>query len=225
MFLSRIKIFIVTWVFSVFAFHGALAQEADSNYSDAFGLYKAGQLKAAMESVELALEDNPKSIDALELKGEILLAQAKPNDAAEVFNKELEIDPKHVSAFYHLGDAAFAERMWPDAIGCYGKFLSTTKDDPKDGLLKLVYCYVAMRDFAEAGKILTGLDPLDKAHPGYFFGKSALDRALGKTEDADELLQRAQAYHGFKMYQEYLKDYVWIFKKEVQAGSPLKSAK
>jgi tetratricopeptide (TPR) repeat protein len=180
--------------------------------SDAISLYKLGKWDEALKVVDIVLKNSSQDAAVLELKGKILLAEGKTKDAADVLFSALDAEKDRLSVLYDLGDVAFAERAWPDAIGFYTRFVNETKDDLRDGLLKLIYCHIAMKDFSEATRLVSGMDPLDKTHPGYFFAKAALERALGKGKNADDLLQKAQAYHGFEVYQKYLKDYVWLFK-------------
>lgn len=74
--------------------------EAKKSATDCF---KKGNIQAAFNYCNRALELNPKSADALLIRGWLLLNANKPDRAVEEFNKVLEVDPKNVNAYKSRG--------------------------------------------------------------------------------------------------------------------------
>jgi tetratricopeptide (TPR) repeat protein len=195
--------------FVIFALGLIMPHMVLASYSEAFSYFYAGEWKQASKEVEQVLKNKPSDIQALELKGRILLAEKKNPDAIKVFLQVLEIDPKSYSTQYYLGDAAFAEREWGDAMNAYLSASQGLKD-PRDALLKYIYCKVATKDFTTAEKLATNFDPIDRDHPGYYFARAAIARALKKQTDVLANLQRAQTLYGIRTYNTFMNDYLWI---------------
>ncbi|MFZ5805645.1 MAG: tetratricopeptide repeat protein [Verrucomicrobiota bacterium] len=183
----------------------------NEHFLSAFEAYKSGSFDEALQAIENDLKQTPKSAASLELKGKILTAQKQYRQAEEIFKIALEADPQFYSVRYSFGDLAFAQRKWTEALHHYIAFYDKTKD-LRDALIKMIYCQIAIGQFAEANRLATGLDPSDREHPGYYFAHAAIERSSGQDAKAQNFLQQAQTHYGIPLYQQYLRDYLWIFK-------------
>lgn len=187
----------------------AIFCQAEENVDDALRAMYGGDLDKAMVLVDAQLAANPKSATSLMTKGRILLLQKKYTPAAEILFKALDSNPKLTEAYFYIGEAAFQEQSWPDALEAYSRYLPEAKDG-RDTYLKVIYTKIAMQEFSEATKLLNRFDPMDLTHPGYYFGHAALDVALKKKDDADTLLRKAKTLYGIRMINRYQPDYFFI---------------
>ncbi|GAB4244831.1 MAG: hypothetical protein OHK005_09870 [Candidatus Methylacidiphilales bacterium] len=172
-----------------------------------------GRATAALAKAEARLAADPSEAKAHEARGRALHALGRYDEAVEAYFKALEIDPKLDSAHFYLGEAAFAQRYWPEAIEFYRVHAAKTKGARRT-VLKLVYCHIANGNLNEAGQWLACLDPFDDIFPGYYFGKAAFAQAMGKTDEPAKLLQQARTLYGNAIANEFEIEMLHILKKE-----------
>lgn len=192
-------------------FFFSVAAQADDRVADALSLLLSGQPQEASKKIDAVLADDPKSVEAQELKGRILIALGKYQEGADLLFKILEKNPKRTDLYQYIGDAAFRERAWPDALEAYSRFMKDTKEG-RDAYLKVLYCKVAMQDLSEVGRLVSSFDPLDPMHPGYYFGRAALAAALKKPKEEDEFLKKAKTLYGLSTFNRYQVDYLFLIK-------------
>lgn len=186
--------------------------KAENAYSLAFQAFNAGQWDEAFKQIENEIKSNPNSSPAWELKGRVLLGKKQFSDAEQALRKALELAPQASTPHFYLGNAFFEQRFWGEAMDCYVVFAKKSTE-PRDAILKIIYCEIASGELAEATKHLSNLDPFDKDHPGYYFAHAALDRAKGDADKAEASLKQVQTLYGNTAFNRYFPDYVWIFKK------------
>lgn len=172
-----------------------------------------GRATAALAKAEARLAAHPSEAKAHEARGRALHALGRYDEAVEAYFKALELDPQLDSAHFYLGEAAFAQRYWPEAIEFYRVHAAKTKGAPRT-VLKLVYCHIANGNLNEAGQWLARLDPFDDAFPGYYFAKAAFAQAMGKTDEPAKLLQQARTLYGNAIANEFEIEMLHILKKE-----------
>ncbi|MEM6965555.1 MAG: tetratricopeptide repeat protein [Bacteroidota bacterium] len=83
--------------------NGDLSEEESAVLLEVVEKIEGNNLYEALDDINTALEDFPKSALAYDLKGVILKKQGKFEDALDAFNKAIELDPKFGIAWYNLG--------------------------------------------------------------------------------------------------------------------------
>jgi tetratricopeptide (TPR) repeat protein len=201
-----------------------------ASYQDAFGEYKAGNLEKALKEVDGLLAKEAGNAKDWELKGRILHGLGRYDEAVDDYFKALKIDPKRVECHYYLGEAAFAQGYWPEAIEFYKVHLAKAGQQPKTRL-KLIYCQVATGNLSEAAKHVPFLDPRDDLFPGYYYGQTAMYLAEAKQEKdakeakayekkANDLLRQARTLYGNAVANTYEIEMLRIFKKSESPTLP-----
>lgn len=201
---------------------GGSALAEDDPWIAGLAALSAARWEEAEKQAEQILKSEPRSARGLELKGRAELGRGRPDDAARLIYDAIQADPNRAELHYWLGETAFAQKLWPEALGCYARYLRESKGaDVRNGLLKIVYCHTAMGNLAEAGRLAAKFDPFDKEHPGYYFARGAVLRASGRKEDAEKNLQQGQTLYGVPLFGRYLVDYLFLFKamEEREASS------
>lgn len=97
---------LILQVSQIFPGEEALAEESASfkaALKSSTDFFKKGNIQAAFNYCNQALELNPKSADALLIRGWLLLNANKPDRAVEEFNKVLKVDPNNVNAYKSRG--------------------------------------------------------------------------------------------------------------------------
>lgn len=185
-------------------------------YSSAFAAFRAGQLEEAMQRVDALLAAEPPVARTLELKGRILHALGRFEDAEKFYFQALEKDPGLASVHFHLGEAAFRRASWADALQYYSVHLREQRGS-RATALKLVYCYVASDNLTDAAKWMQAFDPADELEPTYYFARAALARAAGKPAEADEALRQARTLYGNEVYARYDGDFAFLTRRMTPA--------
>jgi tetratricopeptide (TPR) repeat protein len=189
----------------------AAAQTPAEAYSDAYAAFRAGQLEEAMQRVDALLTAETPAARTLELKGRILHAMGRYEDAEKFYFQALEKDPGLASVHFHLGEAAFRRAAWADALQYYSVHLREQRGS-RATALKLVYCYVASGNLTDAAKWMQAFDPADELEPTYYFARAALARALGKPAEADEALRQARTLYGNDVFARYDGDFTFLIR-------------
>lgn len=193
---------------------------ADDPFQEAFVAYKAGQLEEALQRVDALLAGETPSARTLELKGRILHAQGRYDQAEPFYFQALEKDPTLASVHFHLGEAAFRRASWADALQYYSVHLGAQRGS-RATALKLVYCFAASENLTDAGKWMQALDPSDELEPTYYFARAALALASGKPTAAEEALRQARTIYGNDTFNRYNSDFIFLQKHLPQ---PVKAA-
>ncbi len=172
-----------------------------------------GRAEPALGKADARLAANPGDAKSHEARGRVLHALGRYDEAMEAYFKALELDATLDSAHFHLGEVAFAQRYWPEAIEFYVVHAAKTKGSPRT-ILKLVYCHIANGNLNEAGQWLARLDPFDDSFPGYYFGKAAFAHAMGKKDEPTKLIQQARTLYGNATANEFEVEMLHILKKD-----------
>ena len=92
---------------------------ATIHVSIADGYRRLGKLKRAENHLEIALDLDPEEQEALEIQGQIFLAQKRYADAKFVYERLNEIDSNNIDFIFTLADLARMEKEWDAAIDYY----------------------------------------------------------------------------------------------------------
>ena len=131
-----------------------------------------GGVDQAVAALNGAVEDDPESVEAMELLADTLLAANRPIDARKALRSLLERRPSDPAALERLAAIAAGQGDWEGAIEAYGKALPSCRDPER-----LARIASDLADACEkAGR------PED--------AREALERALGEAPDNAPLTQR-----------------------------------
>lgn len=212
---------IAAFYFNLSAIYGA-SEDILPEATTALALFQEGKIEEAAKKIEQELAEvaADKKGSLLETKGRIQLAQHKPKQALQSLNQALDANPNLIMAPFYMGEAEFQQKHWPEALSTYAHVLSEKKiKDPRDVLLKVIYCQVAVNRLSEAGQMLNKFDLFDGQHPGYYFAKAAIARATGKAEGAQAMLSQVQTLYGLPVFNRYQADYFSLIDKSSQSNS------
>lgn len=205
----RITVFVLILGYILPSFHLLAANPAD-DYQETLVAFKSGKLEKALQLADAYLVKNtdPKG---LELKGRILHAQAKYNEAETFYFSALEKNPEMISPHFYLGEAAFKRRAWSESIQYFRFHLSKSKES-KDSILKLIYSYLVTGNYPEAARWLTALDPVDETNPAYYFARAATAYSNQKSQEYNDVLQQARTIYGNEIFNSYEPDLLFLLK-------------
>lgn len=173
----------------------------------------AGRPEAALTKAKTRLAVHPEDAKTHQAHGRALHALGRYDDAVEAYFQALKLNPKLHSVHFDLGEAAFAQRYWPEAIEFYQVHAAKTNGDPRT-ILKLVYCHIVNGNLHQAGQWLAKLDPFDDSFPGYYFAKAAFAQAMGKAEEPAKLIQQARTLYGNAAANQFEIEMLHILKKD-----------
>jgi tetratricopeptide (TPR) repeat protein len=181
-------------------------------YQEAFVAYKSGKLDDALARTNDLLAKPPNDAALLLLKGRILIKQGKYKESQDSLFQANGLNPELHEVHYYLGESAFLQAHWGEAVQYYRVYLSKAPGQ-REALLKIIYCYLAAGDLANSSKLITGLDPADDQSPAYYFARAALAFATDKPAEYQEALQQARTIYGNDVYGEYEPDLLFTLKK------------
>ncbi|MSR37323.1 MAG: tetratricopeptide repeat protein [Planctomycetes bacterium] len=142
--------------------------------------------------LERVLQQNPRCVSALVLRGAMVLDDRRYRDAAQAFDEILRIDPRDRAALSHRAAAAL---LLHDEVG-YQQFRSQAlKGDPGYPEVDRIIGdhLVALYRFADAIPFFNAALLLDPSHVGALQGSAKALIYTGEGKLAKEMLQRAKA--------------------------------
>jgi tetratricopeptide (TPR) repeat protein len=172
---------------------------------------KSGKPDAALQEAEAALAKLPDNPAALEIKARALTALGKNADAQTVLFQLLEKHPDYHTAHYYLGEAAFRERNYSQALQYYGVYSEKDKENTLVRL-KMVYCLVGMQQPVPASKLANTLNPKDEVEPSYPLARAAIARAAGDAARYEEWIQLARTNYSNARINEFMPDLLFVLK-------------
>ncbi len=142
-----------------------LAIRSDPDFGPAYG--NLGRLAILREDMQEAVALYRKAIELLPVAqsvearsslGHALMRLKRRQEAIEVMQSVLDVDPNHVTALRHLGSMLFFEDRKSDAATYLERLVALISNDPKV-LARLAKCY------GDMGMIPKALEFLDRALP------------------------------------------------------------
>jgi lipoprotein NlpI len=115
----------------------------DDYCKDALAALRQGDADKALDLAEKALVADPRSPQALTVRGLARSALHKPADAVADFDKALEIDPKRVDVYDHRGSEKFKLGLFPEAVDDFDRFLEAKPDQAKGHWRRGIALYYA----------------------------------------------------------------------------------
>jgi tetratricopeptide (TPR) repeat protein len=81
--------------------------------------YRAGDLTAAVEHYDQALERNPDDAESLSNKGQVLVRQGKAEEALPYFDRAIALIPQRWAYRFNKARALGVLNRWPEAVASY----------------------------------------------------------------------------------------------------------
>lgn len=149
------------------------ATEQDPEYYAAFlelaVLHAAQKNKLAVSYCDNALKIDPKSIEAMYIKGNFYLNTKDWDNAIKTYNELLKINPKYKYAHYNLGEIALTNKKYDEAIGHFTDAINADAKYP-EAYFGRGTCYVqkgekdkGKADYQMAKQIAPGFTPAEDA--------------------------------------------------------------
>ncbi len=176
--------------------------------------YHGGRYDAALASVNEAEKAKPGDPAVEVLKARILTEQ-HDFAAGEALLQKLVAAGAGYDAQIALGDIYLRARNYSDATKTYSFCLAQKPGNP-DILLDLIYSLIGSGDYVTAGKYYSQLRPLDPDYPSYYFAKSALAQATGKSSELDEDMETVRTIYGLTTANRYLRTYLQVFAPDAE---------
>ncbi|HYO83946.1 MAG TPA: tetratricopeptide repeat protein [Bryobacteraceae bacterium] len=147
--------------------HSACAQPKTTLLPLAQAQLMAQKLEASIRSLEEFLAVQPRSVEALKLKGDVLYLLGRETEAVAAVEAVLATDPAHSGALYALARMRYQQNRFPEAVDLLQKIIAREPDHYR-AHDNLALSYAAQQQDALAIKhFVRALDLVHKAHPEY----------------------------------------------------------
>ena len=164
-----------------------------------------GRLDEAVTDMEQALQLNPRSaVTQFNLAVAYLLSGKQPS-AIKVLKDVAAFDSQNCEAYYQMGvvydsmrDPSGARRQWLRSIDCRQEALRSQPNDASDYL----EIAIASARLGEAAQAQAAEEKARSIDPTLYFDTARLRSVLGRTEEALDLLERAE--------KNGLHDFAWV---------------
>ncbi len=167
-------------------------------------LLQNGDVEAAQQKLELAVEINPQGKEAHLALGAVYQGKNELDRAVEQYRKALEIDPSYKLAFLRLGqtfqlqaeatassgDVDKANEHAEEAIEVYEQYLGANPGDP-DALVQLAGLYATLGQLDKAEPIITQIMSVDSIEAATLTDFGFRMAQAEQYDLADQLLSRA----------------------------------
>lgn len=150
-------------------------------------LFVQNRVDEAEQRVSVVLQDKPNDSVALNLLGDLKLAQGKPEQAKEYYDRAIEYHPKVARAYVQLAGILAAEQSFEDAIEVLKR--GAREADQNAALLFQLANMHEKRGDAEAA--ITAYEELLKVYPDTVLAKNNLAMLLANHPEPKERLDKA----------------------------------
>jgi len=131
----------------------ALAHQNLAVYEANRAMRGGGSLDAAIEHIERSIEQNPNAVRSWEVRGGLLLAAGRLDEAERAFRRTLELDAENLSAVGQLGIIETRRGNWEAAARWFERATRIAPEDPR-GHLQRARALVETGAFEEAERSL-----------------------------------------------------------------------
>ena len=161
-------------------------------------LTATGRLEEAVKEMKKALELEPASLVMNTFMGATLYYAGRYDEAIDQCRRTVEMDPNFAVAHWHLGLAYEQKQVFDKAIEEFGKAISLSGGSP---LMRaaLGRAYAESQKKHEANEMLNELNELAKRQYVSAYEVAKIYVALGNSEQAFQLLEKAYAEHSFHL--------------------------
>ncbi len=156
-------------------------------FAHAYALHRQGRLAEAAKAYEQVLHNDPRDFDALHLRGVIAARSGNPEEAVDLLERAIAVNPTVAAAHSNLGAALRALKRPQEAVASYERALQLDPNTPEA--------------YSNRGNALQELSLMQEALESY-------DHALTlKPDYADALYNRANALRHLERLDEALASY------------------
>jgi eukaryotic-like serine/threonine-protein kinase len=161
-------------------------------------LTATGRLDEAVQEMKKALELEPASLVMNTFMGATLYYAGRYDEAIDQCRRTIQMDPNFAVAHWHLGLAYEQKQRFDAAIEEFKTAISLSGSSP---LMKaaLGRAYAESQKEYEANEILNELNELAKRQYASAYELATIYVALGKNEQAFQLLAKAYGEHSFHL--------------------------
>jgi tetratricopeptide (TPR) repeat protein len=154
------------------------------------GYIKTYRLLPALDCLDAWLREQPDSIAALMRRGWVRERLDRVGDAAEDYNRVVELDPKHPAGRLRVAQLLRQQGKLTDALPVF-KGLRDDAIHDFTAAIGLAQCYAGLGRTEEARALLEDLDARKPHDPTVLLERARLAMSLGQAKDARGLLRRA----------------------------------
>ena len=152
-------------------------------------LLAASKPAEANKLLDAALSSNPRSVEALQVKGELARAQGDTQAAMSHFDAALQIDPRSVAARLSRASLNIAEGKYKLADEDLDPILKANPNAFMANYLRALEA-AKQRQFVEADRIFERVSPMFTQYSAGYYLQGATKFALGQYAQAETILDR-----------------------------------
>jgi putative PEP-CTERM system TPR-repeat lipoprotein len=152
-------------------------------------LLAVSQPTQADKLLDEVLTADPRSVEALEVKGELARAQGNPKDAMSHFDAALQINPNNVVVRLSRASLNIAQGNYKAADADLDQVQKTNPDSFMVGYLRALEA-AKQGQYAAADRIFDHLSPMFPRYPSGYYLQGATKFALGQYAQAETVLGR-----------------------------------
>ena len=159
------------------------------------GAYFArGQSQTALDEVKLALDANPNSVEAYNLRGLISARMGDDAQAEESFRRALQINPRDADTLHNYGWYQCQQRRYPEAQALFAQVLALPqfRDAPRTLLVQGV-CQARAGQMVEAERSLSRAFEVDPSNVAVEVNLAEVLLRRGEYERARFYIRRVNA--------------------------------
>lgn len=171
------------------------APAARADLSEANERIRAGEYEEADRILAALLPEFPDDPALLLMRGEVLLAVGRPDEAVEILRHGAEVDPKRPRVHFQLATALASTGQPEEALEAFEKELGVNTDSQVLVLARLnrSMLFQRSRDWAGAAGELEAVLALDPASVNVYGDLATLYIQSGRIDEAVDALQRGKA--------------------------------
>jgi cellulose synthase operon protein C len=143
----------------------------------------------ANKLLDTVLSSNPRSVEALQVKGELARAKGDAQGAMNQFDAALQIDPKNIAARLSRASLNIAEGKYKAADQDLDPILKVNPNAFMANYLRALEA-AKQQHFVEADRLFDRLSPMFDQYPAGYYLQGATKFALGQNAQAETILDR-----------------------------------
>ena len=143
----------------------------------------------ANKLLDQAIATDPRSVEALQVKGELARGQGNPKAAMSLFDAALKIDPKNVAVRLSRASLNVGQGNYKAADEDLGPILKASPDNFMANYLHALEL-AKQQKYAAADRLFDRLSPFFSRFPAGYYLQGATKLALGQFAQAEDVLER-----------------------------------
>ncbi len=204
-----------------------LKTEAKANLEKAERAFQQRDFEGALKSLDVAETAVPNDAEALNLRGEILLAQEKFEDAEGIFRKALAANPKFREAQYNLAQISFKKGEYAKARDRFEALFAETPGGEKNQAAQLIKYKIFMTLLLEekevAAQRLMDQFKFTGDTPALYYAQAAWEFKHGRAEQGNDWVTSARKIYSPALnmvFADSFYDLAWLEKPSDESAVP-----